>query len=125
MREALSELMAGLKSFDVGGVFLLEDGRLVLKALEGPLEVLMRFADQVDAEDLMERTETKMVADGDRPTFWASSPFCNGDERRGLLVLGRGTEIEPDFLKFMKDIAWHLGKMVEISRLRRSQPQSE
>jgi len=41
------------------------------------------------------------------------------------LVLGRKKDIEPEFLKFMKDLAWHVGKMVEISRLRRSQSQSE
>ncbi len=117
MREALSELMAGLKGFDVGGVFLLEDGKLVLRALEGPLEVLMSFADQVDAEELLKKAGTKMAVEGDRPAFWASTPFCN-EERRGLLVLGRETEIEADFLKFMEEIAWHLGKMTEILRLR-------
>jgi PAS domain S-box-containing protein len=120
MREALSELMAGLKGFDVGGVFLLEEGNLVLRALEGPLEVLMSFADQMDAEELLERTETKMVVEGHSPIFWASTPFCNGEERKGLLVLGREREIEPDFLKFLEDLAWHLGKMVEIFELRRS-----
>jgi len=117
MREALFELMAGLKGFDVGGVFLLEDGKLVLRALEGPLEVLMSFADQVDAEELLKKAGTKMAVEGDRPAFWASTPFCN-EERRGLLVLGRETEIEADFLKFMEEIAWHLGKMTEILRLR-------
>jgi len=118
MKEALSELMAELKGFDVGGVFLMEEGRLVLKALEGPLEVMMSFADQVDAEELLERVEQKRV-EGDHPIFWASTPFFNGEERMGLIVLGREKEIEPEFLKFMKEIAWHFGKMVEISRLRR------
>ncbi|KUK44880.1 MAG: PAS domain S-box protein [Methanothrix sp.] len=120
MKEALSELMAGLKGFDVGGVFLLEEGRLVLQALEGPLEVLMGFVDQVDPQGLLERGETKMLDDVDRPLFWVSTPFCNGEERRGLLVLGREKEIGPDFLEFMDDIAWHLGKMMEIFLLRRS-----
>jgi PAS domain S-box-containing protein len=120
MKEALCELMAGLEGFDVGGVFLLEGGQLVLRALAGPLEDLMSFADQIDAEDLLEKAETKMVVEGDRPIFWASAPFCNGEERGGLLVLGREKEIEPDFLKFLKDLAWHVGKMVEIFRLRKS-----
>ena len=117
MKEALSELMAGLDEFEVGGIFLLEGERLVLHALAGPLEDLMSFADQFDAEELLEKAEAKMVVEGDRPIFWASAPFCNGEERRGLLVLGREKEIEPDFLKFLKDLAWHVGKMVEIFEL--------
>jgi PAS domain S-box-containing protein len=120
MKEALSELMAGLEEFEVGGVFLLEGGRLVLRALAGPLEDLMSFADQIDAEELLKVAKAKMVVEGDRPTFWASVPFCNGEERKGLLVLGREREIDPYFLKFLEDLAWHLGKMVEIFELRRS-----
>lgn len=119
MKKALSELMAELKVFDVGGVFLLEDGRLVLKALEGPLEVMMSFVGEVEAEKLLERAEQKKV-DGDRPMFWASTPFFNGEERVGLIVLGRKREIEPGVMKFMEEIAWHFGKVVEITRLRRS-----
>ena len=124
MKEALSELMSRLEEFEVGGIFLLEEGKLVLRSLEGPLEVLMSFAGQVDAEELLKKAERRKV-EGDRPIFWASAPFFNGEEREGLLVLGRKKEIEPGFLKFMKDLAWHVGKMVEISRLRRSQSQSE
>ena len=124
MKEALSELMAWQEEFEVGGIFLLEEGKLVLRSLEGPLEVLMSFANQVDAEELLEKAERRKV-EGERPIFWASAPFCNGKEREGLLVLGRKKEIEPEFLKFMKDLAWHVDKMVEISRLRRSQSQSE
>lgn len=120
MKEALCELMAGLKGFNVGGVFLLEEGRLVLRALAGPLENLMSFADQIDAEELLEKAETKMVVESNRPIFWASAPFRNGEERRGLLVFGREKEIDPNFLKFLKDLAWHVGKMVEIFRLRKS-----
>lgn len=119
MKEALSELMAELKGFDVGGIFLQEEGKLVLKALEGPLEVIMSFASQMDAEEILERTEDRGV-EGSRPIFWASTPFFNGGERVGLIVLGREKEIGPDFMKFMKEIAWHFGKMVEIARLRRS-----
>ncbi len=118
VKEAFSELMDGLEGFEVGGVFLLEGGRLVLRALAGPLEDLMSFADQVDAEDLLERAEANMAIESYRHIFWASAPFCNGEERIGLLVLGREKDIEPDFLKFMKDIAWHFGKMVEIFELR-------
>ena len=124
MKEALSELMAWQEEFEVGGIFLLEEGKLVLRSLEGPLEVLMSFANQVDAEELLEKAERRKV-EGERPIFWASAPFCNGEERKGLLVLGRKKDIEPEFLKFMKDLAWHVGKMMEISRLRRSQSQSE
>jgi len=117
LKEALSELMAGPDGFEVGGVFLLEEGRLVLHALAGPLEDLMSFADQVDAEELLEEAEAKRVVEGDRPIFWVSAPFCNGEERIGLLVLGQEEDIEPDFLKFLKDLAWHVGKMVEIFEL--------
>lgn len=119
MKETLSELMSELKVFDVGGVFLLEEEKLILKALEGPLEGMMSFADQVDAEELLERAEQKEVDSG-RPMFWASAPFFNCEERVGLIVLGREKKIEPDFMKFMEEIAWHFGKMVEITRLRRS-----
>ncbi len=117
MKEALSELMAGLDGFEVGGVFLLEKGRLVLRALAGPLEDIMSFVNQTDAEELLMATESKIVVESDRPVFWASTPFCNGEELRGLLVLGREKVIEQDFLRFLKDLAWHVGKMVEIFEL--------
>jgi PAS domain S-box-containing protein len=119
MKEALSELMAGPDGFEVGGVFLLERGRLVLRALEGPLEDLMSFAGQMDAEEILKKAVSKAMVEGGRPVFWASAPFYGGEEPVGLLVLGREWEIGQDILIFLKDVVWHLEKMVEIFRLRR------
>ncbi len=120
MKEALSDSMAGLEGFVVGGIFLLEGGRPVLRALAGPLEALMSFADQAYSGESFERSGAKVVVEGDRTLFWVSAPFWSGEEPKGLLVLGRVREIEPHLLRFIKDIAWHVGKMEEIFSLRRS-----
>ncbi len=119
LKEALSELLAGPEGFEVGGVFLLEGGRLVLRGLSGPLEYLMSFLDQVDPEGLLDGARANKAIDFSRPIFWASAPFSCGDGSRGVLILGREREIEPDLLEFVKELAQHFGKMVEVfERLR-------
>lgn len=124
MKEALSDSMAGLEGFVVGGIFLLDRGQPVLRALAGPLEVLMSLIDQAGSEVFFERSGVGVVVEGGRTLYWASAPFWSGKEPKGLLVLGRVREIEPDLLTFIEDIAWHVGKMEEIFRLRGS-PQGE
>ena len=112
MRYALAEVMAGPDGFEVGGAFLQEGGRLVLRAMAGPLEALMELSEKVDAEGLLEEDKMRTVA-GDGPTIsWAIAPFSCGEGRRGLLVLGRGVEMGDDLQKFVADLASHFGKMV-------------
>ena len=112
--EALSLIMEGADRFMVGGIFIQEGGDLVLRALGGPLEDLMEFMGRIDAEELLKEARSKTVEDGGRRTFWTSSPFYFGDVGRGVLVLGRDEEIGPEILKLLRDIARHIGKMIEL-----------
>lgn len=112
--EALSLIMEGADRFMVGGIFIQEGGDLVLRALGGPPEDLMEFMGRIDAEDLLKEARSKTVEDGVRRTFWTSSPFYFGDVGRGVLVLGRDEEVGPEILKLLRDIARHIGKMIEL-----------
>ena len=119
LNAALSELVSGPEGFEVGGIFLLHGSDLVLRGLSGPLEDLMSFLDHVDAEGLLVEAEAYEAVDPGRRIFWASAPFFCGDERRGLLVLGRERKVEPDLLEFVDEVASHIGKMAEaFERLR-------
>jgi len=120
MREELSELVGGGDGFVVGATFILEGKDLVLRALAGPMEELMELMDEVDVGELLECCEERTVVEGDMRISWASAPFCSGEEPIGLLVLGREGEIDEHLIKFARDLAWHFGKVVEVSRLRRS-----
>jgi PAS domain S-box-containing protein len=121
VREALVEAMAGPDGFEVGGVFHLDEGRLVLRGMAGPLEALMEFAEKVDVEELLEGGGKVTVVGRSRPLSWGSTPYSVGGGRKGLLVLGREEKIGDDLLKFMMELAWHFGKMEEaFERLRAS-----
>lgn len=124
MRDALGEVMAVQDGFEVGGAFLLEGGRLVLRAMAGPLDALMEFAEKVYAEELLVEGGMRTVAGESSIISWATAPFSCGDGRRGLLVLGRREEMGDDLQKFVSDLASHFGMMVEAFDRRRGSERS-
>lgn len=112
--EALSLIMAGLDRFLVGGIFIQEGGDLVLRALAGPPEDLMEFMGRIDAKELLKKSGSKTAEEVGGRIYWAFCPFSCGGEGRGVLVLGREEEIGPEILKLLRDIARHIGKMMEL-----------
>lgn len=115
----LSDAMAGLKDVELRGAFLIEGGILVLRHLDDSLEDLIDFMDNVADELLLKEPRLSVISGAKSKRLWASAPFTCRGEALGLLVAGGGDDMESTF-NFVKELARHIGDMVEMFQLRKS-----
>ncbi|MHC1631273.1 MAG: response regulator [Methanotrichaceae archaeon] len=108
--EILSDVMIGLEGTDVSGVFLLEDGHLVLRSLHGSLEKLIEFVDDTSTKIFLE--QPRLYKDG--TYFWASAPINCKSIPYGLLVVGSLEVIEEHTIQFLKKMAQSIGCIVTL-----------
>jgi hypothetical protein len=125
---ALSDALIGLAGMEGGGIFLLEDGRPVLRSLRGPVEDLVRFMDRHPVEKLLEDPQIHAADDGEEDEekegmrLWASAPIEYQNKTTGLLVvMGRRDYVKEDeFMALLKKLARQIGCMMEVSARLRS-----
>ena len=125
---ALSDVLIGLAGMEGGGIFLMEDGRPVLRSLRVPVEDLVRFMDRYPVEELLEDPQIHAADEGKEEEkeewmrFWASAPIEYQNKTTGLLVvMGRRDYVKKDeFMVLLKKLARQIGCMMEVSARLRS-----
>ncbi|MHC1594349.1 MAG: response regulator [Methanotrichaceae archaeon] len=127
---ALSDALIGLAGMEGGGIFLLEDGRPVLRSLRGPVEDLVRFMDRHPVEELLEDPQIHVADEEEEEEeeeeegmrLWASAPIEYQNKTTGLLVVmgRRGYVKEDEFMALLKKLARQIGCMMEVSARLRS-----
>jgi PAS domain S-box-containing protein len=113
--DSLSDIISGLEGAEVGGIFLLEKGSLVLRALFGSVEDLMGFTEGMESNILLSAPKLHQP---DKDYIWASVPIHCSSRPRGAIVIalleGKGQTVLP----FLEKVSSYIGRLVEISNLR-------
>jgi PAS domain S-box-containing protein len=114
LSNALSDIMAGLDGSEIGGIFLLEAGKLVLRSLHGSVEDLVYFIQGISQDVLLSTPRVyKRESDGDY--LWASAPIaCDGVTRGAIVVASKGELEESHCISFLGDLISHINRLVEI-----------
>lgn len=120
----LADVMIGLHGSKsekmVGGVFVLENDRLVLKSYNGLLGELIEFIEENNVENLLGlpqlNKEFRDTNEG-RLNVWVSAPINYKGSPKGLLVVGGGEYVENTFNSFLEDLASHIGCAMELFQL--------
>jgi PAS domain S-box-containing protein len=111
---ALSDVVAGLEGAEVGGIFLLEGGKLVLHALSGSVEDLVYFIEGVGQDELLGEPKLHQARDGSE-RLWASAPILCSGVPRGSIVVSTSCRNEDDVCSsFLEELAAHIGRLVEV-----------
>jgi PAS domain S-box-containing protein len=87
LADALSNIITGIEGAEVGGVFLLEESGLVLRALHGPVEELIEFIKDMDSGSLLSLARVHKCEAGCARS-WMSVPISYAGEARGTVIVG-------------------------------------
>lgn len=113
--DSLSDIISGLEGAEVGGIFLLENGNLVLRALFGSVEDLMGFTEGMESNALLSAPKLHQP---DNDYVWASVPIQFNGKPQGAIVVALLEGEGQNMLPFLEKISSYIGRFVEISSLR-------
>jgi len=113
--DSLSDVISGLESAEVGGIFLLENESIVLRALFGSVEDLMNFTEGMESNALLGAPK---VHKSDEDYTWTSVPIVCGGQPQGAIVVASMEGDGPSTLSFLEMIASHISRLVDVSNLR-------
>ena len=120
---ALADLESGIEGGEVGGIFLLEGGNLVLRSLFGPVEKLIGFIEERDSNVLIAAPNVCKM-EGSSDYLWASVPL-DFKGAKGAIVIASTSSDGDRCLAFLQRAAPHIGRIINAScskgSLRRSQ----
>jgi len=112
--DALASMTAVLEKAEVGGIFLLEEGGLVLRALIGSLEELMEFTKNKDSSVLLTAPKAHKPEDASK-RFWASAPIhCDG-RTEGVIVISSEEMESNRVLSFLDRAANQVGRLLDAA----------
>jgi len=107
---ALAHLIAGMGCAQVGGIFLREEGGLVLRALHGSVEELIEFINKMELGLLMVLPSVhKYEADLERK--WMSAPIISAGEAKGAVVVACA---DASCLSFLEKAAERIGYLLNV-----------
>ena len=110
--DALTHLIAGMGGAEVGGVFLREEGGLVLRALQGSVEELIEFINEMDSSLLLGPARIhKCDACGTRK--WMSAPIICAGRALGAVVVACANASGTQGLSFMEKAAGRIGHLLD------------
>jgi PAS domain S-box-containing protein len=116
LEASLSDVIEGIENAEIGGIFLQEGGGLVLRALFGSVEDLIRFTEERESVALLSAPRTYRPNEG-ADYLWASAPVQCGGQPRGAIVIatlaGDGNQI----VSFLERAALHIGRLIEVCSL--------
>ena len=119
---ALADLESGIEGGEVGGIFLLESGNLVLRSLFGPVEKLIRFIEGRDSKILLAGPNVyKMEEFSDY--IWTSVPLTFG-RSKGTIVVASTSNDGDRCLSFLQKAAPHNCHIMNASVMKGSSRQS-
>ena len=119
---ALADLESGIEGGEVGGIFLLESGNLVLRSLFGPVEKLIRFFEGRDSKILLAGPNVyKMEEFSDY--IWTSVPLTFG-RSKGTIVVASTSNDGDRCLSFLQKAAPHICHIMNASVMKGSSRQS-
>jgi PAS domain S-box-containing protein len=120
LSEALACVM-GVQSAQAGGIFLREEGGLVLKALEGSVEKLMDFIEDTESSVLLglpKAHKAEREEDG-LECIWSSAPIsCRGNAEGAIIVASPDADTART-LSFLEKAACKIGLLLEAGRSHR------
>lgn len=120
--EALAGAVSGIEDAEVGGIFLQEDGNLVLRALFGAVEELIDFIENKEAAFLLAAPKAHQ---SNSDFLWISAPILCNSQPKGIIVVASiggsvGGSVEGDgskALSFLEKAASHIGRLVETCNI--------
>ncbi|MGD0951685.1 MAG: PAS domain S-box protein [Methanotrichaceae archaeon] len=119
---ALADLESGIEGGEVGGIFLLESGNLVLRSLFGPVKKLIRFIEGRDSKILLAGPNVyKMEEFSDY--IWTSVPLTFG-RSKGTIVVASTSNDGDRCLSFLQKAAPHICHIMNASVMKGSSRQS-
>jgi PAS domain S-box-containing protein len=110
---ALADLASGLEGVEIGGVFLMEGGSLVLRSLLGPVETLIGFIEGKDSKVLLASPRVYEMEEGS-DYIWATVPLTFGGIR-GTIVVASTSSDGDRCLVFLQRAAPHIGRIINAS----------
>ena len=110
---ALADLASGVEGGEIGGVFLMESGGLVLRSLFGPVETLIGFIEGKDAKVLLAGPKVYEMEEGS-DYIWATVPLTF-DGLRGTIVVASTSSDGDRCLAFLQRAAPHIGRIINAS----------
>jgi PAS domain S-box-containing protein len=113
--DSLSDIISGLEGAEVGGIFLLEKGSLVLRALFGSVEDLMGFTEGTESNALLGAPK---LHQSDKDYIWASAPIQCSGQTQGAIVVAAMEGDGQSMLPFLERVSSYVGRLIEISGLR-------
>lgn len=107
---ALADLESGVEGGEVGGIFLLENGSLVLRSLFGPVEKLIGFIEGRDAKILLAGPNVYKT-DEFSDYLWTSLPLSS-NESKGIIVVGSTSSDGDRCLSFLQKAAPYICRII-------------
>lgn len=107
---ALADLESGVEGGEVGGIFLLENGNLVLRSLFGPVEKLIGFIEGRDSKILLAGPNV-YKAEEFSDYLWTSLPLTS-NESHGIIVIGSTSSDGDRCLSFLQKAAPYLCRII-------------
>jgi PAS domain S-box-containing protein len=126
LADALNHLISGMNGAEIGGIFLIERGGLVLRALQGQVEELFNFIKGIESGLLLNCARTHAAEDGCTRS-WISAPITCEGEAKGAVVVAFADGSGPASLSFLDKAAGRIGHHLNICELREAaeQPSKE
>jgi PAS domain S-box-containing protein len=113
LADALAHLVKGMGGAEVGGLFLGEEGGLVLRALHGSVEELIEFINGLEAGLLLGPARIhKCEAESQRK--WMSAPIICAGRALGAVVVAFADESNTQGLSFMEKAAGRIGHLLDV-----------
>ena len=124
LADALSNIITGIEGANVGGVFLLEESGLVLRALHGPVEELFLFVKGMQSSHFLDQARIQKSEMGSARS-WISAPILCGVQPMGAVVIGVAETSSMLSLAFLEKTACRMGHLLDICSTNSSLLQSD
>jgi PAS domain S-box-containing protein len=117
LADALTQVIAGMESADIGGIFLMEGRGLVLRALVGEVEELIDFIKGMESHQLLSLAKAHKSEETSK-RIWVSAPFLCAGQPEGVVVIACEDANSTGALSFLERAASRIGYLLEADRLK-------
>lgn len=112
--DALASMASVLERAEVGGIFLLEEGGLVLRALVGSVEELIEFIKNKESSVLL-ASPIAHKPDVASKRLWASAPIHRDGKAEGVIVISSEESESDRVLSFLERAANQIGRLMDAT----------